>query len=82
MDMEVGQGGGGGESGRHDNAQNYGDESSSCEEVFIRSFIFQPDLPIRIDYESKGFKTEMVWGSLGEELCTLGEGPWLGYNLL
>lgn len=29
-------------------------------EVFIRSFIFQPDLPIRIDYEAKGFKTEMV----------------------
>ncbi|XP_064403938.1 autophagy-related protein 2 homolog B-like isoform X2 [Halichondria panicea] len=28
-------------------------------EVFIKSFIFQPDLPIRIDYEAKGFKTEM-----------------------
>ena len=34
--------------------------SSSSQEVFIRSFIFQPDLPIRIDYEAKGFKTEMV----------------------
>ena len=31
------------------------------QEVFIRSFVFQPELPIRIDYEAKGFKTEMVW---------------------
>ncbi len=29
-------------------------------QVFIKSFIFQPDLPIRIDYEAKGFKTEIV----------------------
>ena len=28
--------------------------------IFIKSFVFQPDLPIRIDYEAKGFKTEMV----------------------
>lgn len=32
----------------------------SSNELFIKSFIFQPDLPIRIDYEAKGFKTEMV----------------------
>ena len=32
----------------------------SNKEVFIRSFVFQPELPIRIDYEAKGFKTEMV----------------------
>ena len=32
----------------------------SHQEVFIRSFLFQPELPIRIDYEAKGFKTEMV----------------------
>ena len=32
----------------------------SSKEVFIRSFVFQPELPIRIDYEAKGFKTEMV----------------------
>ena len=28
--------------------------------IFIKSFVFQPDLPIRIDYEAKGFKTEIV----------------------
>ena len=32
----------------------------SNKEVFVRSFVFQPELPIRIDYEAKGFKTEMV----------------------
>ena len=30
------------------------------QQVFVRSFKFHPDLPIRIDYEAKGFKTEIV----------------------
>ena len=33
---------------------------SGAQQVFIRSFKFHPDLPIRIDYEAKGFKTEIV----------------------
>lgn len=44
--------------------------SSGNQEVFIRSFIFQPDLPIRIDYEAKRFKTEM--GTLAGILLGLG----------
>lgn len=37
-----------------------GSVSSKPHLVFIKSFMFQPDLPIRFDYEAKGFKTEMV----------------------
>ena len=37
-----------------------GDERNPDTQVFIRSFEFNPDLPIRIDYEAKGFKTDMV----------------------
>ena len=29
-------------------------------EVFIRSFVFHPDLPIRVDYEGKRFDTMAV----------------------
>lgn len=45
----------------------------SRQEVFIRSFVFQPELPIRIDYEAKGFKTEMVRG-INEERWGRGGG--------
>ncbi len=37
-------------------------ESIYAQHVFIRSFKFHPALPIRIDYEAKGFKTEIVSG--------------------
>ena len=37
--------------------------------VFIRSFVFHPSLPIRIDYEAKGFKTEMVYYAYREGGC-------------
>lgn len=48
----------GGSDERSTNSTNL--SPSNTNEVFIKSFIFQPDLPIRIDYEAKGFKTEMV----------------------
>lgn len=32
-------------------------------EVFIRSFVFHPDLPIRVDYEGKRFDTMAVVGT-------------------
>ena len=33
---------------------------SSSSDVFIKSFVFQPELPIRIDYEGKRFQMEAV----------------------
>lgn len=47
-------------------------------EVFIRSFVFHPELPIRVDYEGKRFDTMAVVGtgvymspSDGENVCSL-----------
>ena len=34
--------------------------AAAAPEVFIKSFVFHPDLPIRIDYWAKGFKIEAV----------------------
>jgi len=41
-------------------AQPEATTDSQNQQVFVRSFKFHPDLPIRIDYEAKGFKTEIV----------------------
>ena len=36
----------------------------SISDVFIKSFVFQPELPIRIDYEGKRFQMEAVVGAI------------------
>lgn len=52
-------------------------EESTPTQVFIKSFLFQPELPIRIDYEAKGFKTEMVSAMLCP-LAAIMVGVWFG----
>lgn len=47
------------------------------QQVFIKSFVFQPDLPIRIDYEAKGFKTEMVGGVRLKERAGMMSSDWV-----
>ena len=37
-----------------------GERTSVAEDVFIRSFVFHPDLPIRVDYEGKRFNMMAV----------------------
>lgn len=47
-----------------------GERTSVAEDVFIRSFVFHPDLPIRVDYEGKRFNMMAV-----VRTCTQG---WVG----
>ena len=47
-------------SGLEEQGPAHTSSQETVQQVFIKSFTFNPDLPIRIDYEAKGFKTEMV----------------------
>ena len=40
-------------------------------DVFIKSFVFSPEVPIRIDYEAKWFHSEQVVGTNSKERSKL-----------